>query len=162
MLRLTDTRGENGCPASAHASRNSRICSACNSSNGTPVSSSGPAEPLAPPALSMSQLLRHSLRQSDLAGRALGHTVEISAPDLAVGSEAAVADAITIAVDALIRMARNVSLRDRVARVDRILIVEGSSPGARFSGGTLQLTIQPNLGPAGRPSSERIVRAVSG
>ena len=59
-------------------------------------------------------------------------------------------------------MARNVSLRDRVARVDRILIVEGSSPGARFSGGTLQLTIQPNLGPAGRPSSERIVRAVSG
>ena len=31
-----------------------------------------------------------------------------------------------------------------------------------LGGGTLQLTIQPDLGPAGRPSSERIVRAVSG
>ena len=51
---------------------------------------------------------------------------------------------------------------DRVARVDRILVVEGASPAARFSNGTLQLTIQPNLGPAGRPSSERIVRAISG
>ena len=38
-LRLTDTRGSRSCPAAAHASRNSAICSACSSSNGTPVSS---------------------------------------------------------------------------------------------------------------------------
>ena len=39
MLRLTDTRGSRSCPAAAHASRNSRICSAWSSWNGTPASS---------------------------------------------------------------------------------------------------------------------------
>ena len=43
-LRLTDTRGSRSCPASAHASRKSEICSACSSSNGTPVSSSSSVE----------------------------------------------------------------------------------------------------------------------
>ena len=39
MLRLTETRGSRSQPASAQASRYSRICSACRSPNGTPVSS---------------------------------------------------------------------------------------------------------------------------
>lgn len=129
--------------------------------NGVPVSASGEAAPLAAPAMSMSQLFTHLIRQSDLAGRALGHTVEISAPDLTVGSEDAVADTITVAVDSLIRMARNVNLRAQAAEVDRILIVEGAAPAARFSNGTLQLVIQPGMGPAGRPSSALIVRVVS-
>ncbi len=39
MLRLTETRGSRRWPAAAHASRNSRICSAWSSWNGTPASS---------------------------------------------------------------------------------------------------------------------------
>ncbi len=129
--------------------------------SGLPASSTGPAEPLIPPAVSIGQLLNHLVRQSDQAGRALGHTVEISAPDLAPSSGAAVADAVTIAVDSIIRMARNVSLREKAAEVQRILIVEGSTPAATFSGGTLRLAINPAQGVAGRPSSARIVRVLS-
>ena len=39
MLRLTEIRGSRSQPAAAHAARYSAICSACSSSNGTPVSS---------------------------------------------------------------------------------------------------------------------------
>ena len=43
-LRLTDTRGVRSQPASAHAWRNHRICSAWSSSKGTPVSSTSSVE----------------------------------------------------------------------------------------------------------------------
>lgn len=129
---------------------------------GTPVFSFGRAEPLVAPLVTAAQLWRHLLNQSVLAGRAVQRSVFMLAPDISQGSEAVVADAATVSVDALIRMSRSDQMRAAAGRVRRIQIVEGARPNAAFADGTLTVTVQPSAGTAGRPSSERIMRAIAG
>lgn len=128
---------------------------------GVPVSMSGAAEQLRPTPLSVTQLASFLIRQSYLASRAVGRIVEVEAPDVGPGSEIATAEGVAIAVDAIVRMARSDSLRARVTQVRRILILPGAQPQVSFSNGTLRITIAPQLGVAGRPSSVRVVRAVA-
>lgn len=128
---------------------------------GTPVSAVGVAEPLRAAAMSPVDLARSLIRQSGLAGRALGRTVVIDAPDVTPGSEAQVAEAAAVAVEAIARVARAENLRGRATRVRRILILIGDRPDVTLAGGTLRIVIEPARGPVGRPSSARIVRTVA-
>ena len=132
------------------------------SPSGSPVFSFGAAEPLRPPLVTAIQLFQHLVNQSRLASRALQRSVFLDAADVSAGSEAVIAEAATVAVDALIRLARNESTRAHAVRVRRVEFVEGSRPSAGYADGTLRIVVQPDQGVAGRPSSARVMAAIQG
>lgn len=127
---------------------------------GAPVSLAGPAPELLAPTLTAFQLMDFILRQSDRATRAVGELVVVDM-DIQPGSESVATDALSTAVDAIVRMARSPNLRGDVARVRRIIITDVGSRQVSFSRGTLRIVIDPDAGFAGRPSSARIVRVIS-
>ena len=130
--------------------------------SGEPASLEGPGQSLRRPALSPIQLVNYMVRQSDVASRAVGHLVVFQAEEITPGSETLVAEAAFAAVEALSRMARASNFRDQARRVRRINITEGPRNDAVLSGATLTITVDPRQGPAGRPSSARVVRALAG
>lgn len=127
---------------------------------GAPVSRAGDGPSLAAQTLSPVQLWNYIVRQSGRASAALGRLVQVDV-DIEPGSEAVTADALTTAVDAVIRMARSSNLRDEAHRVRRIVITDQGRAGAAFNDGTLRIVINPDAGLAGRPSSARIVSVVA-
>ena len=56
-------------------------------------------------------------------------------------------------------MARSAGARAYLARLRSITIVEGDRVSAVYSRGDLRITVDPDRGPAGRPSSARIINA---
>lgn len=126
---------------------------------GAPVSIAGPAEALLPPTLTAIQLWNFMVRQSERASQALNHLVVVDV-EIQPGSEAVAADALTTAVDALVRMGRSANLRRDVAGVRRILVTDEGSPSVTYSRGTLRIVINPAAGYAGRPSSARLVSVI--
>ena len=128
---------------------------------GSPVSAAGPAPELLAPTLTAFQLMDFILRQSDRATRAVGRIVVVDM-DIEPGSEPVATDALSTAVDAIVRMARSPSLRRDVARVQEIIITDIGPRQVSFSRGTLRIVIDPDAGFAGRPSSARIVRVIAG
>ncbi|MFN3535868.1 MAG: DUF4908 domain-containing protein [Brevundimonas sp.] len=129
---------------------------------GEPASLDGPAQSLRRPPLSPIQLVSYMVRQSDVASRAVGHLVVFQAEEITPGSETLVAEAAFAAVEALTRMARASNFRDQARQVRRIIITEGARNEVSLSGATLTITVDPRQGPAGRPSSARVVRALAG
>lgn len=129
---------------------------------GEPASQVGPASALRRPALSPIQLVNFMVRQSDVASRAVGHLIVFEAEEISPGSEALVAEAAAAAVEALSRMARAANLNEQAAQVRRIVITEGTRGDVTFVRGVLTITVAPDEGPAGRPSSARVVRTLAG
>lgn len=127
---------------------------------GAPVSNAGPGPALSAPTLTPVQLWNYIVRQSGRASAALGRLVQVDV-DIRPGSEAVAADALTTAVDAVIRMARSSNLREEASQVRRIVITDTGRPGVGFGAGTLRIVINAEAGLAGRPSSARIVRVVA-
>lgn len=126
--------------------------------NGTPASMSGPASALVRPLMGPIQLTNLMVQRSGLMTRALGgRLVEVNMPD--VQSEALSVDALIVATDAVIRMARSATQRQRLARLRSITIVEGGRMSVTFNRGDLRIVINPAQGIGGRPSSARVARA---
>lgn len=132
------------------------------SPGGVPASVVGAAPGLRASALSMNQLAGYLLGQSLIASNAVGHLVEIDVRMVSPEAYAALPDVVPSAVQAIVRMAGSTNLRDEAAQVRIIQFVEGSRPAVAFRSGVLRVTIQPEQGAAGRPSSARIVRALAG
>lgn len=126
---------------------------------GAPVSRVGSAEALLPPTLTAMQLWNFMMRQSERATSAVGRLVIVDL-DIQPGSEAVAADALTTAVDALIRMARSANLRGEAGRVRQIVITDIGRPSIAFQRGVLRIVIDPRAGYAGRPSSARVVGVI--
>jgi hypothetical protein len=134
--------------------------------NGSPASLAGPAAPLSLPAITPSQLVIYSIQQSGRMSAALGHlvvvNVELEPPQPGRPRlEPVVAETIGVVTEAVLRMARSATVRGQVAQVRRIQIEESNRAAASFSNGTLTIEIVGDQGLAGRPSSARIIRAVS-
>ena len=73
-----------------------------------------------------------------------------------------VIDAITLAEEAFRKNAQRDRTKVRMGHIDTILVKdEGRGPAVRVVGDTLEITIDPAKGLAGRPSSERIARALA-
>ncbi|MBX3477104.1 MAG: DUF4908 domain-containing protein [Brevundimonas sp.] len=124
---------------------------------GSPVTLAGPGESLAPPALGPVQLFNLMARRSALVSSTLGRLVEIN---LSVDrSEALSVDALIVTTDAVIRMARSATARGYLTRLRSITIVEGDRVSATYARGDLRIVVDPDRGPAGRPSSARIINA---
>ena len=129
--------------------------------NGTPASMSGAAPSLSLPEVSPAQLFRFSIQQSDRMSQAVGHLIYINLDLDRPGHEAVVAETVSVICEAVLRMARSSTTRSHTGGIRRINVVEGAGPNVTFSRGALTVTTNPSLGSAGRPSSARIISAIT-
>lgn len=125
---------------------------------GSPASFSGPGPGLTLPALGPARLFNLMARRSGMITQALGRLVEINV-DTGEDSEAVTVDALIIATDAVMRIARSPTARPSLSRLRSISIIEGSNASVIYSGNELKIVVSVAQGLAGRPSSSRIIRA---
>jgi hypothetical protein len=102
------------------------------------------------------RLLQASVRCSRAAGRLIG----FEAPDADPASDALIADAASVAGDAIVALSNRSGGRAILARVAKVDIEHGRQPGAYLRGGVVIITVTPAEGFGGRPSSMRILAAV--
>lgn len=111
-------------------------------------------QPLGPQAL-----LERLAQASAKASRAARRLISFDA-DASPASSALIADAASVASEAVVRMTRRPDSRELMSRVKQVRLAEGRRAGVQLSkAGALQITVAPSQGLAGRPSSERIVAA---
>lgn len=93
--------------------------------------------------------------------QAAGRPIEIDAPDFGeFSSGPLVLEALRVTANAFEQLSASGAGRQALSKVDAVLVVEGNRPTARLEGGTLTLTVTPNWGAGGRPSSQLIAISV--
>lgn len=128
--------------------------------NGSPASRVGAAAALERPLLGPVQLANLMLQRSFILSRALGRQVVVQLDG--EQDEALCIDALMVTTDAVLRMAGSPATRSELSRLRAVTIIEGRSPSVVYSNGDLRVTVQPNQGVSGRPSSTRVIRAMVG
>jgi hypothetical protein len=128
--------------------------------DGLPAAAAGAAAGLKPAAISAVQLWRHLVRQSARVSRAVGRRISFEAPDVVQGSEALYADAAILTADAITREPARLSSAGGLAHVKKVEFREGERAAAMVEGESLEITIAPEHGLAGRPSSQRVLTAL--
>lgn len=124
---------------------------------GAPMALMGPAQPVHFTPMAAGDLGQRFLQASVRASHAAGHLVIFDAPEISPGSEALLADAAAVTVEAVSRMARRGDGKKAVKRLRRVLFQSGPQ-GVRFDGAVLEVNIDPCQA-AARPSPDRIVQA---
>ncbi len=99
-------------------------------------------------------------QSSARAGRAAGHLVAFEAQGVPVAFDWLFADAAELAADAFVRGAAD-GRRALVARFSEVRLVTGRAPTVIASGAVVLITLAPDRGVAGRPSSRRIQTVVA-
>lgn len=104
------------------------------------------------------QALFERLAQASFrASRATRHGVLFDA-EATPGSSALIADAAMVASLAIVRASDRPEAQGFLAKLKRVFLIEGRKMGAQFDQqGTLKITVVPEQGLAGRPSSDRLV-----
>jgi hypothetical protein len=125
---------------------------------GSPASCSGSGPSLTPPTLGPLLLFRLMAQRSALVSQAVGRLVEVNLDG--DQSESLCVEAMVVTTEAVIRIARSPTARQYIADLRSITIVEGGRAGVTYSRGRLTVTVNPNEGLAGRPSSARVIRAI--
>ncbi|HEX8472322.1 MAG TPA: DUF4908 domain-containing protein [Brevundimonas sp.] len=126
--------------------------------NGSPASMAGPAPALARPLLGPVQLSNLMIQRSFMMSRAMGRMISVMLDG--EQDEALCTDALIVSTDAVMRMAASPSLRGQLSGLRAVTIREGRSSSVVYVNGELRVTVQPNQGATGRPSSARIIQAV--
>ena len=129
---------------------------------GLPAALAGQAAKIRPAAVSAVQLLRHMARQSVRASRALGRRIDFDAPEVHRGQEMVYADAATVTAEALEAAAGGDRTRAALRNVRRVELSSGRRPDVALDGDTVRVTVTPQYGHAGRPSSRRILSRIGG
>ncbi len=105
------------------------------------------------PIAMLQVMIQASARVSRLAGR----KVEFDVPDSGPSTEAIFADAANLTVQAFARVDHKGKIgHDAIGRYDRVNFINGRPPGVKVVGEEVVITVTPDLGFAGRPSSQRI------
>jgi len=108
---------------------------------------------VAGPIVMFKVLVQSSFR----ATRFAGHRVEFEAKEMDPGSEAIFADAANLAAQAFARLDhRGRPGHDALQHCNKVAFLDGRPPGAKMVGDEMRITVTPDLGFAGRPSSLRI------
>jgi len=123
---------------------------------GSAAALAGGGTPLRLLPLGPQDLLERLAQASAKASRASHRLISFNA-DATPASSALIADAATVASEAVVRMTRRPDGRALLARVKQVRLSEGRKPGVQLTKGALQITVAPAQGLAGRPSSERIL-----
>jgi hypothetical protein len=128
---------------------------------GSAAALAGGGDPLRLGVLGPQALLERLAQASARASRAARRLIPFDA-DATPASSALIADAAVVASEAVVRLSRIAEGRAILARIRHVELVEGKKPQAKLAKtGSLQITVAPAQGLAGRPSSERIVAAAS-
>lgn len=129
---------------------------------GYPAALAGQAAAIRPAAISPSALLGHFVRQAVRSSRAAGRSLRFeTASDATLATSTLFADAATLAAEAITRVGARRDGARLLSPLRRVRIAVGAQPAAALSGDALQITIAPRQGLAGRPSSDRIARALT-
>jgi hypothetical protein len=107
--------------------------------------------------LSAQALLERLGQASFRASRAARRLMVFEAPSIGATSFTLVGDAAMVASEAVVRISRRPDSNRVLAKFNTIRFIEGRKVGAELNKGTLQITVAPAQGLAGRPSSERLV-----
>jgi len=126
----------------------------------------GEAQALKPVAiLTPNALLQHLAQASAHASRAAQHLVVFDAPDVTAQSASMIADAATVAAEAIANLTRRADGRRDLAKLTKVLLVPGRKPSVSMSNSVLQIvisakatTIRDDI--VGRPSSRLIATAL--
>lgn len=119
----------------------------------------GPTTPLHITVLSPQTLGVRLLQASFHVGHLLHHTVSFEAEDVTPASSGLVADAAMVATLAVEHSLDKPETQGFLARLKRVFLIEGHKASAQFDPtGTLTITVAPDQGIAGRPSSGRILK----
>ncbi|HTI68194.1 MAG TPA: DUF4908 domain-containing protein [Caulobacteraceae bacterium] len=115
-----------------------------------------------PPVFSASALLQSFTQASGRAGRAAGRSLLFQAENFPPGAAALIADAATLVGEAFVEVAATGDRgRRQLARFGKVRFDLGRNPVAEAKGDTVKITIAPERGLAGRPSSHRIAAALT-
>jgi hypothetical protein len=126
--------------------------------NGSPASMAGPAPALERPLLGPIQLSNLMVQRSFLMSRALGRMISVQLDG--EQDEGLCTDALMVTTDAVLRMAASPALRAQINGLQTVTITEGRTSAVTYANGELRVTVRPNQGETGRPSSARIIQAV--
>lgn len=118
----------------------------------------GGGTPLRLTPLGPQDLLERLAQASARASRASHRLITFTA-DASPASSALIADAATVACEAVLRMTRNADGRALLTQVKQVRLAEGRKAAVQLAKGSLKITVAPAQGLAVRPSSERIVAA---
>jgi hypothetical protein len=131
--------------------------------NGAAAALDGEAAALHPMAItSPGALLQHLAQASARASHAVQRLVVFDAPDVTAESAPLVADAATIAAEAIGDIARRSGLQPHgLSRLSRVQLIPGRRPSAAMADNVLKIVISPQQGVAGRPSSRRVAAALT-
>lgn len=127
---------------------------------GAPVAFASAADALSPAAISPQQLHERLAAASRRTSRMLGRLIIFEAMDIRPGEEPILADAANLASGALVRLAGTARSSAILRRVRQVRLTRGRAAGATLVADTVVVTVNPQQGVAGRPSSERIAIAV--
>jgi hypothetical protein len=132
----------------------------------TPTGSAAALAGRAPPirtllALSPTGLLQKLTLASAKASRAVQKLVTFDAEDVTTDSAPLFADSALTAAEAFVQMARQTDSRAKAIRIDRVLLIQGDNSDARRQGSQIVITIVPDDGVAGRPSSAKVAKAIA-
>ena len=131
---------------------------------GTAAASIGAAAtPKDPAVLGPEALFQVLVEASSKASRAAHHLIIFDAGDALATpvTEPVFADAFILTADAIVRVsARGAAGHAACARVAKVHFIQGQDAAAQLVGRIVQITIAPDLGVAGRPSSQRIAAAL--
>lgn len=109
--------------------------------------------------LSPQALGERMLQASVRSGRAARRSVLFEA-EATPNSAALIADAALVVTLAYMRIASKDGGRATLAKVGKVQFLEGKKPAVSFSGGVLRIVVAPSQGLAGRPSSDRVEKAL--
>lgn len=121
----------------------------------------GGGNPLRLSPLGPQALLERLAQASARASRAARRLIPFEALEATPASASLIGDAAMITSEAVVRMSHRPDGRSLLSRFAGVRFVEGRKPQAQVRQGTLQITVAPSQGMAGRPSSERIVAAAA-
>jgi hypothetical protein len=130
-----------------------------NRPGGTPAAMAGAAGSLRLQATSAQALLRRMAAASLQVSRAAGRLIPFDARDVTPGSEAIYADAAGVTAVALIQLTQRKNGKRTLSYLKRVEFRPGGRAEAVRAQDTLRITVNPQHGLAGRPSSVRVSTA---
>ena len=128
--------------------------------DGSPAALDGASPPLRVAPLSPAGLFNRFYQASVRVSRAAQHPIGFETrEDAEPATAAAIGDAALVASEALIDMSASPKGKALLARLAGVVIAQGGKPTVSMQHGSLVVTIVPNQGVFGRPSSRLIERA---
>lgn len=127
---------------------------------GSAAALSGVSAPLRLAPMGPNALLQRLAQASGRASKAAGRLIPFGA-DATPLSAPLIADAATLAAEGLARAVQQKG-KAAVGPVKKIYIAQGKKPAVEIKDGVLVVTVSPQMGLAGRPSSQRIASIAGG